>query len=267
VTTSHDGLRLATRQVGTDPRFLLVHANGFCKETWDPFIEELGGADFVSFDQRGHGDSETPPVPIDWWDLGRDVLSVLDAAALSTSLTGVGHSSGGAAVAIAEILRPGTFSRLVLIEPIILPPPFQRHDDSPMAVLAERRRVAFESAEAAGASYRDRAPFRSWDPRALHAYVTHGFEARAGGWALKCAPSTEAEIYRSAFAHGAWDRLDEVGCEVHLVFGSQSQAVSAPHAREMLQQFSHGHLHEIADADHLIPMECPEVLAAVVAGI
>ena len=63
---------------------MLVHANGFCKETWSPFVEELGGPDHVSFDQRGHGDSERPLLPIDWWDLGRDVLSRLIYGARNT---------------------------------------------------------------------------------------------------------------------------------------------------------------------------------------
>jgi pimeloyl-ACP methyl ester carboxylesterase len=267
VATSHDGVWLATHQTGVAPRIVLAHANGFCKETWAPFVDELGSPDHLLYDQRGHGDSAAPPLPIDWWDLSRDVLSVLDDAAMPPPLTGIGHSSGGAALAMAEILRPGTFERLVLVEPIIVPPPFERHDDHPLALLTERRRVSFESAESAYDAYLEKAPFDTWDPRALAAYVENGFEARGGQWALKCDPAVEAEIYRTAFEHGAWDRLDEVGCEVVLVFGSESPAESAPHAQAMVDRFRLGRLVVIQGAGHLIPMERPEALAAVVAAI
>jgi pimeloyl-ACP methyl ester carboxylesterase len=158
VITSHDGLPLATEVRGDRPDLLLIHANGFCKETWHPLLEELDGTRAVALDQRGHGDSGTPEHPFDWWDLGRDVLTVLEGVETGSELIGVGHSSGGAAVGMAEILQPGTFDRLILAEPIIPPPPFERWEDHPLAILTERRRASFESPLGAFESYRDRPP-------------------------------------------------------------------------------------------------------------
>ena len=97
---SHDGLSLVGEARGTGTGALFVHANGFCKELWWPVVERLSGIRALAIDQRGHGESAVGPPPFDWWDLGRDALSwvmTLDAPRL-----GVGHSSGGAALAMAE---------------------------------------------------------------------------------------------------------------------------------------------------------------------
>lgn len=265
VITSHDGLLLATEVTGDRPDLLLVHANGFCKETWHPLLEELDGTRAVVLDQRGHGDSGTPEHPFDWWDLGRDVLTVLEGVETGSDLIGVGHSSGGAALVMAEVLAPGTFDRLILAEPIIPPPPFERSEDHPLALMTEKRRASFESPLGAFESYRDRPPFSSWDVRVLRAFVDHGFEWRDGRWALKCSPATEAEFYRTASLHGAWARLDEVRCPVALVFGSDSNASGTADAERLVNRFPAADLTIIDGIGHLIPMEAPDLLAAVVA--
>ena len=72
----------------------------------------------LAADQRGHGDSSTPPPPYDWWDLGRDLLAVVDACRLERP-GGPGPLSGAAALVLAELLRPGAFASLALVEPII----------------------------------------------------------------------------------------------------------------------------------------------------
>ncbi len=69
---------------------LAVHATGFCKELWGPVAALLAPNPVVAPDQRGHGDSSTPPPPYDWWDLGRDLLEVVAAGGTSRPL-GLGH--------------------------------------------------------------------------------------------------------------------------------------------------------------------------------
>jgi pimeloyl-ACP methyl ester carboxylesterase len=253
---------IAFEQAG-DPRLVFVHANGFCKEIWRPVVEELGSLEHVSIDQPGHGESDAPEPPFDWWDFGRNALSVIDSVGADRPV-GIGHSSGAAALAMAEILRPGTFERLVLVEPIVFPGPYERSDRHPLVVGAMRRRATFDSYAHALESYRGRGPFRAWDDRAIEAYVTHGFHMTDDGWSLRCEPEVEAEVYRTSTVHGAWDRLDEVGCHVDLVAGERSDTHFEEFASTQVARFPDAALHMIAGAGHFVPMTHPERLASLI---
>jgi pimeloyl-ACP methyl ester carboxylesterase len=241
---------------------VFVHANGFCKEVWRPVVDELGSSNHVSIDQPGHGGSDAPAPPFDWWDFGRNVIAVLDAVGADRPV-GIGHSSGGTALAMAEILRPGTFSRLVLVEPIVFPGPYGRSDGHPLVTGALRRRAIFESRDAAAESYRGRGPFAGWDERALDAYLTHGFHQTDAGWTLRCDPAVEAEVYRTSTVHGAWDRLGEVGCRVDLVAGESSDTHFEEFARTQAARFPDAVLHMVPEAGHFVPMTHPDVVAGI----
>jgi len=253
---------------GVEPGLVLAHATGFCKECWDPVTARpaLEGRAWVAFDQRAHGDSDAPRLPFDWWDTARDVLAVVDRTGWNRCV-GVGHSSGGAALAMAEILRPGTFSALVLVEPIVLPGPVGRRDDNPLAAGAERRRSLFPSLEAARALFRGRGPFALWSEAALSAYVRGGLRRDGDVWTLKCAPEHEAEHYRVAWATGAWGRLGEVRCPVVVTGGELSASHPRTFLEELTSRFTRARLHMIPGATHFAPMEDPEAVAALVGEV
>jgi pimeloyl-ACP methyl ester carboxylesterase len=240
---------------------LAVHATGFCKELWQPVAGRAGHPRrVVAVDQRGHGDSEAAPTPCDWWDLGRDVLAVVDHLAATRPL-GLGHSSGAAALVMAELLRPGAFSALLLVEPIIFPPPYFRAVENPMSAAALRRRGAYPSPEAARVAFHGRGAFRGWTDEALSLYVAHALGERDGAWALKCPPEMEAEFYRGATAHGVWERLGEVGCPVVLVAGAESDSHPPELNRAMQARFAGARLEVVAGAGHFVPMQQPGALA------
>jgi pimeloyl-ACP methyl ester carboxylesterase len=243
---------------------LAVHATGFCKELWTPVARLLAPHPVVATDQRGHGDSAAPPPPYDWWDLGRDALEVLTGCGLEGPV-GLGHSSGAAALVMAELLRPGTFAALVLVEPIIFPLPPLRMEDNPMTVAALRRRRSFASEAEAAASLRGRGAFAGWTEEALALYVRHAWRDEAGARVLKCAPETEAEFYRGATAHGAWARLHEVGCPVVLAAGRESTSHPVEFIAGMRERFAAARLEVIPGAGHFLPMERPDVVASLVA--
>ena len=147
--------------------FVLCHAAGFCKEVWNPVIRALQsrgvGGVFHTLDLSGHGESaaaypvqaprtsSSDALPLSerptWWDFANDVVAVChDISARHSQQkpleshgakaprrrlrVGVGHSLGGAATVLAEIMHPGLFDRIVLIEPILIGPPGP-HDQDP----------------------------------------------------------------------------------------------------------------------------------------
>jgi pimeloyl-ACP methyl ester carboxylesterase len=264
-----DGVAIATRRSpGSGPGLVLAHATGFCKEVWDPVVgsSRLAGRAAVAFDQRAHGQSGVPPLPFDWWDGARDVLTVVDRAGWGRAV-GVGHSSGGALLAMAEILRPGTFGALILVEPIIVPGPVGRRDDISLAAQAERRRSEFPSPEAALAAFRGRGPFARWVDDALAAYVRGGLRRDGAVWVLSCAPENEAEHYRVAGATGAWDRLDQVRCPVVVAGGEESASHPRTFLEALTARFPAARLEILPGTTHFAPMEDPGATAALVADV
>src|SRR5690349_1366209 len=99
---------------GSGEPVLLCHATGFHARVWEPVAAHLAAAGFhcYAFDERGHGDSPTPPGrDFSWNHMGDDVLAVLDDIGLERAF-GVGHSCGGALLLLAEEKVPGTFRSL-----------------------------------------------------------------------------------------------------------------------------------------------------------
>jgi len=236
-----------------------AHATGFCKEVWGPVGERLGGTPYLAWDAPGHGDAEGFDPPADWWKFAQHALEALEL--LDAPLIGVGHSMGGATLLMAEVLRPGRFSALIVVEPIIFPPPYRRMEHMPLADRALRRRDGFTSVQAIADSYRGRGPFARWEPSVFDAYVAGGFVEREGRWWLKCRPEVEAEVYRAATAHGFYDRLDEVDCPVLVMAGEQSTTYTTAYVAELADRMPHARYEVVEGATHFLPMERPGLIA------
>ena len=267
MTLSDNGSLAVTTWHGSEPGALFVHATGFTKELWRPVIDAMGAAGEpvagVAFDQRGHGDSPPLAIPMDWSEIGGDVEQV--AASIDPRpLIGVGHSSGGAAIAITAIVHSEAFHHLVLIEPIITPPPFERHESDPMAAVAEGRRSSFRDRATALAHFRSTGAFAGWVDGAIDAYVESGLRDANGEVVLKCAPATEAEHYRSGWAHSTWDRLGDITCPVSLVVGAESTTHRGHYLDELTARFPEVELTVVPNTSHFVPMERPDVVAAAI---
>ena len=113
------------------------HGTSFNAGAWVPTLEKLAGridADCWLVEWTGHGSSRACPGAghgPERFDIasvgGRDVFSVLahgDCACYAETrpVFGVGHSVGAQILCHAELERPGTFSGLVCVDPILSPP-------------------------------------------------------------------------------------------------------------------------------------------------
>ena len=93
-----NGIELATYEWGDAdaPPLLCVHGGFDFARTYDVFAPLLaaGGWRVVSWDQRGHGDSDRAPLYS--WDADlRDALAIFDHVSAGRPLPVVGHSKGG----------------------------------------------------------------------------------------------------------------------------------------------------------------------------
>ena len=268
VATPGGSVACIERTEGEGPILLFAHATGLCKEVWVPVIDELarrvGGWTAIAMDQRLHGASQGFPSDFDWWHLSADVLAVIGER---RPVIGIGHSGGGAAIAMAEATRPGSFAAALMVEPIIFPPPYRIPLSDPLAETVRRRRRRFASRDAAYANYHGRGPFARWDDRALRAYVEGGFTLDGEGVVLRCDPESEAQFLLHAFAHGMWGRLGELDLPVVLIAGAGSDTHPAEFLERQAKRISGATIEIVPDTTHHVPMEAPGILAERIVGL
>jgi pimeloyl-ACP methyl ester carboxylesterase len=269
---STDGVRLAVHDLGRPPAsdapiLLFSHATGFHARVWEPMASSLA-AQFrcVGIDYRGHGLSELPVgVGLEWSGMADDAEAVLDSLASGAPLYGVGHSMGGAALALATARRPDAFRSLWLYEPVIMPPdrwPTLPSGSNPMSEAARRRRDRFGSFDEAIANYASKPPLDQLREDALRAYVEGGFAPQPdGGVVLRCHPETEAAVFRHASSSGAWHVLDRLRLPVAIVAGRPDGVGPVEFAPDAAAALPQGTLQRRPHLGHFGPLEDPEGMA------
>lgn len=257
-----DGVRIRIHHLGgSGPPVVCVHATGFHGRIWEPFVPRLREHfSVIALDQRGHGDSDKPPSGYQWSRFGDDVLAVVDDLGL-TDACAIGHSAGAAALIFAETSRPGTFSRLVLMDPTTLPPQFRELPaflENPMAEAARKRRAVWDSTDQMRERLRNGTPLASWRDDFLDAYVIYGTTPRSDGTIeLKCPPAIEGEIYANAGSNDGWDRMARLDCPTLLLTGEQSPMWSDGRNLEAGARIPHGRT-TVIPGGHFFPMENPD---------
>jgi pimeloyl-ACP methyl ester carboxylesterase len=249
---------------GAQPPALLLHATGFLSAVWGPIAEGLSQRYRVlALDQRGHGDSDKPGSGYHRLDFVADLRAFLDALELE-DIIGIGHSAGAANIACCEALRPGSFRRAVLIEPIVFPPAVQAVAHERMVRLpkgALKRRTVWPSRGALLKSYRSRPPFKTWREDVLRLYVQHGTYLRDDGQVeLKCLAPIEAQMYAGATPFQAFELLPDVGCPTLVVRGEHSDSHLPFVAQAIADQMADARVATIEGAGHFCPMEKPDAV-------
>ncbi len=262
---STDGVEVAIHDLGGDgPPMLLAHATGFHAMVWAPMAPHLTGWHRIAPDLRCHGDTSIPDdLVLSWWGVAEDVLATIDAVGLDRPV-GVGHSMGGAAVILAELLRPGTFAALWLYEPIVFPPhPPVPADQNPMVLAARKRRPWFPDRDEAYANYAAKPPLSELSPACLRAYVDHGFaDADDDTVVLKCLPEREAQNYELGGHHGGFARLGELALPVTVAHGRVDHPGPASIAPAIAAEIADAHVRSYDDLAHFGPLADPARIAA-----
>jgi pimeloyl-ACP methyl ester carboxylesterase len=271
---SVEGVQIAVHDLGgsqdpTAPLLLFSHATGFHGRVWEPLVAHMGGQfRCLGIDHRGHGLTGLPDgASIDWSRMGDDVVAVLESDLVGPDAVvhGIGHSMGGAALVLAAQRRPNRIRSLWMYEPVIVPPGALPPQTEPnfMAEAAARRRLRFDSKEAARANYASKPPLNELHPDALAAYVDGGFAENADGTVdLRCRPEWEAAVYRGAAGSGAYAVVGQLAIPVALAVGRREPfgpVAFAPHVMPVLQD---GTLVDRPHLGHFGPLEEPASMAA-----
>jgi pimeloyl-ACP methyl ester carboxylesterase len=267
---SSDGVQVAAHDFGGRGRLLLFcHATGFCAQTWSPMIEALTSRfRCVALDFRGHGLTHVPAgVSMAWRGMADDLVTIIMAFSPAEPVLAVGHSMGGAAIVLAESEQPGLVERAWMYEPVLFrTAPVAVGPDAPdIANAARGRRATFGSRPEAIERFARRPPLSTLDPRALEAYVEHGFEELPdGSITLRCRPEDEASVFEHYFS-GAFERVASLRIPVVAATGGERDG-PADWVIEAAATNPEVKVVDYPDLTHLGPLQAPDRLAADVAA-
>ncbi|KAG0049504.1 hypothetical protein BGZ83_005725 [Gryganskiella cystojenkinii] len=262
-----------------NPPLLFTHANGFHKEIWEPVMARLtppwGTGDMYAFDCRNQGDSavlnkDVLEKTFDWYSYARDILQFVDTFDLKNPI-GVGHSYGATAFILAELIRPGTFSAIVAVDPTMFPASININaplDDHPMGQITLRRRDTWKDRTEAKTQLLKKPFFQAWHKEALDLYIDYGLidsVAKDGTpqVTLKTPKFQEATTF-ACIGTGlmdGFDRLNEVQIPIHVIVGENSDINPMDLVDTKMEKIQHGSLDIVMGAGHLLSLEKPDETA------
>ena len=256
---------------GVGRPLLLVHGTGLHGMVWSSLARRLvdHGLRVVSYDARGHGDSDAPETEYCWDEFASDLVGLVDQLSLvegSGGPTVLAHSMGATTALLAEALAPGTFDRLWLFEPIVYPqsPPPGPQTDHPMVERTRVRRRSWDRLETAFANYAAKQPFDDFVTECLAAYVTHGLRCNGDDYVLKCDPEVEARVFAMSGAHDAYGQLPSIECPAWVVCGEASARRAHEWAHATAAALPEGTLQIAPGVGHFGPFERPETVVELV---
>ncbi len=254
---------------GGAPAIFLAHATGFHARCWDRVVQRLPEFRCIAVDMRGHGLSSKPAPPYLWRYFGEDVAALCVEMGIEGAIA-AGHSKGGYAVTLAAALQPRIFSKLLLVDPVILSREAYRAERGDVEHFAARRRNEWPSPEAMFERFKDRPPFRLWDPEVLHDYCQYGLVPNpdGDGYVLACPPQIEAATYAGSAGGDIYDEIATIEIPVRILRarGRSAESIMAdmsgsPTTPDLATHFKHAEDVPVPQYTHFIPMQDPGFVA------
>lgn len=261
-----DGIKLHVADWGGQgPHLLLLHANGFLGHVYRALIRHLVPHYRVwTIDLRGQGDSESGKLTeTHWLSMSHDVAEVVEQLGLG-EFYGIGHSGGGALLALHAVTHPSQVKALALLEPVTMPhePPFTERSasgNSPLVERTLRRRVVWESRQQLFTAYQGKDAFANWQEEVLWDYVNHGTTNLPDGRiTLKCTAAVEAHVFATSMSLDIFSRTNTIACPVLVLRGERTDPPLAMVAERLAQRVPNGSLVTVPGTSHFLPMEKPE---------
>jgi pimeloyl-ACP methyl ester carboxylesterase len=280
-TVDASGLRIAVCEWGEPDAapLLLAHGGFDFARTFDVFAPLLaaGGWRVVSWDHRGHGDSEHAAL-YNWDADARDALAVLDSVT-QEPVPFVGHSKGGSVLTHLADACPHRVTRLVNIDG--LPsrrghPDVAEHErtrllaDELAGWLDHRRRAAGKERKAA-ASLDELARRRGrMNPRLpldwLRYLAGAGARRDPDGWRWKLDPSLRFGGFGPWRPEWTLLRLPALPVPMLGILASVSEPMGWDTTEEILAPYlpADSEVHTLADTGHFLHIERPREVAELV---
>jgi 2-(acetamidomethylene)succinate hydrolase len=254
------GVELAFRVRGAGPPVVLLHGTSANHAVWEPVGDLLADrATVVALDQRGHGRSDKPDHGYAGDDFVTDVVAVLDALGIDRALV-AGHSLGGRNAWLAASRYPERVSGAVVVDytPYV--------ESAVLDELAVRVAGGFRAfADVAEIEAYLAARYPRIVPGAIARRARWGYRPTADGrWAPLASPAAMAQLI-DGFRTPYDDEFRSVASAMTHLRGNASAIVSEGSWERAQQDRPDDRWVDVATADHYIPEEHPDIVAAEIA--
>ena len=213
-------------------RVHFIHGNGFSAGTLIPLLHLLPEDwDCCISSIPGQGGSTWPQDNMPDWSQMADAMAEslrkeMDVANKGP-VVGIGHSFGGVLTLIAASRNPDLFSRIILLDPILIPPAlsvtqyFMRvtglwKKTASYKSVNQRKYIWPNAVELKNELYKKRL-YRNFDPQVMEHFVdSASFTNQQGERQLSCPPSYEASIFAS-FPKSLWKSVKKLSTPTDIV--------------------------------------------------
>jgi len=238
------------------PRLALIHSLALDRSIWDGVVGRLSGqAEILTFDCRGHGRSGRPHMEYSAELFGRDVAELFDHLGWKSAAV-AGCSMGGCVAQAFSGLYPSKARGLVLIDTSAwygTEAPKQFRDRAAaarakgMSGLIDFQVTRWFS-ETFAASHSDQVD------RVVNIFLANDFDC----YAATCALLGDADLRKY---------LPTFRMPVAVVVGEEDYATPVAMAQALHAAIPQSTLRIIPGGRHLTPIQCPEEIAAEIAGL
>lgn len=258
--TTRDGVRLAywlsspVVEAGSGRRKLvLVHSLALDASVWAGVAATLAGdVDVLTYDCRGHGQSDRAPGPYDIDMFGEDLADLLDHVGWDRALVG-GCSMGGCVVQAFAAAHPGRVEGLLLVDTTDWYGPEAPATWRARAAVAQRDGLAGMAAFQTTRWFGD--DFREAYPETVRAAMQVFCANDLGCYAATCIMLGDADLR---------GRLANAGFPVAIVVGEEDYATPVAAAEGLAARIPGASVTVLKGARHLTPIECPGAIVSIV---
>lgn len=259
--TKSNGIQIYYETQGTGKPLVLISGLGYPAWQWHRMVPYLSQHfQVITFDNRGVGQTETPPGPYTAGMLAADTAGLLDALGIQQAIV-AGHSMGGFIAQAMALDFPEKVEKLVLCSTNFGGPHHVPITQEAMTVLSDvtsdpvtRFKNGLMVSTAPGFAEKHPEIIQSWlEWRIANPVNLAGYQAQFG---IGLALLPEA----AAFEH----RLKNIKVPTLILFGAHDKVVPPANAALLAMKIPHSQVALLDDAGHFFPMEVPEEAASAI---
>ena len=251
------------RPIGVEdhPTVLLLHGDMRTSRSWDAVARYLRGQlQVIALDSRGHGNSDWPESGYTFGQRIDDLEAFADAVGMRNAVA-VAHSTGGVVAAKLAERRPDIFSKLMLLEPmVVVTETFQRM----VSKRAVRPRRTWDNREEMYDYLKQHPMTGKWRDDVIRDVVAHeSSELPDGRLDMKWATASMDWKEREGDYHDLRPILRSLGKPIQFIV-SDSRADGFWDVARIAEETADFSVRTVPDSGHNMYMDQPKLVAEVV---